>query len=415
MSSKSVASDHHSDSNRDDDPTQWSLFQRFKKGTTEQSREARAQIAETYSHVLLEMSRRLKWNLDDATARDCVQSFLEKRILSGTLLEQADPAKGRFRTFLFVSFRNFVTDHMRSTMRNPVAFSQSLLPDGSPPGTELTDADSQHLEVAWAREVLQRVIVRMREECQLSLQMRVWNVFEGRLLRPVTEMAEPVSYETLVDQCGFGSIKEAANSLTTAKRIFRRVSRQVLEDFSGGYDSDEELQSLRSVFASGVSLVARPDPIGTPELASQRSWILAKALELPPHEPFWTPDQLNAAARELLSQQLSQVLSQSIAKPGDNESTSATLGEFLQSRPRPLAVLSQLKDWAKQEFTSGEAGFPPAVISAVYFTVLLSSKADHDHRLSRLTDDAMQISIDALTESEWLPEELRVTLSAMGS
>lgn len=411
MKSNSDAFDSPADSHlRDEDSTQWSLFERVQRGSTRQSRDARAQIAEIYSKILLDMTRRLKWNLDDATARDCVQAFLEKRILSGTLLDQADPGKGRFRKFLFVSFRNFVTDQMRSALRNPIAFSQPLLPDGSPPETDFSEEDSQHLEVAWAREVLQQSIVRMREECQLSEQTRIWKVFEGRLLRPVTHHARPVSYDTLMDQCGFGSVKEAANSLTTAKRIFRRVSRQVLEDFSGSPDSDEELGLLRRVFASGVSLFELPAEDVQPETASQRSWLLARALELPPREPFWTPDELSSAAEELLSQQLSRLLTVSKSEQG-TDAVDSTIREFFLAEPRSLPVLSQIKDWAKQEFTSSEAGFPPAVVSTVYFSTLCAARTDHRKRLTRLSDEAMQISIGALLESTWIPAACRHSLA----
>lgn len=411
MKSNSDAFDAPADSNLcEEDSTQWSLFERVQRGGTQQAREARAQIALIYSNILFEMTRRLKWKLDDATARDCVQGFLEKRILSGTLLDQADPQKGRFRTFLFVSFRNFVTDQMRSVLRNPVAFGQPLLPDGSPPGTELTEEDSQHLEVAWAREVLQQSIIRMREECQLSEQMRIWNVFEGRLLRPVTHMARPVSYDTLMDQCGFESVKEAANSLTTAKRIFRRVSRQVLEDFSGSVDSDEELRLLRSIFASGISLYELTAEDEQPDTASQRSWLLARALELPPREPFWTPEELQGAADEFLSLRLSRLLTVSIPSRETGAFADPTIREFLLTEPRSLTILSQLKDWTKQEFTSSETGFPPAVISAVYFSAICAARTGHVKRLTRLSDEALKISIGSLLESSWVPAACRHVL-----
>lgn len=392
--------------------TQWSLIDRVRTSSPDASREAAGRIAGIYSSVLLEMSRKLPWRPDDATARDYVQAFLEQRILNGNLIRQADPQKGGFRKFLYVSFRNFARDQARAEARRSeivrraeTSVARSVADDA------VSAAESRLLDVAWAREILQQVIARMRLECQQTGQMRTWGVFEGRLLRPITHNSPPVSYASLAETYGFRTDKEAADSLTTAKRTFRRISRRMLEEHSTLKDSESELNTLLDVFSTGISLTELQHDDDS--LQTQRSWILAKALELPPTEALWTTTQLEQAVSQLMERAPADLIEDPRQfSAEERDVVRRSLHDFLSHPPRRLSVLLALKDWLKEESSRGEADIPPAVLSAIYFTVIAAAQADHLERISNLSAAEVRSSIESLIDADWLPDICRAAMQS---
>jgi RNA polymerase sigma-70 factor (ECF subfamily) len=104
-------------------------------------------------------------------AEDCVQAFLA-RFLAGEGMARADPEKGRFRSYLLASLRRFLANEARyakAAKRNP---GRPLLPlewneaqkrfAGEPADPALTP--EQAFDREWARALVSRVVVRMREE-----------------------------------------------------------------------------------------------------------------------------------------------------------------------------------------------------------------------------------------------------------
>ena len=100
------------------------------------------------------------------------------------------------------------------------------------------------------RTVIEQALERMKKECNAKDRANVWGVFEVRLLRPVFEGSPPPHYRELVRQFGFRSPIEAANVLTTAKRMFRRNLRSVVEEYvADPRDIEHELRELRAIVA----------------------------------------------------------------------------------------------------------------------------------------------------------------------
>ena len=74
---------------------------------TADSREALARLCELYWYPLYAYVRR--WGYDADQAQDLTQEFFT-RLLEKHYLRDADPARGRFRSFLLASLKHFLSN-----------------------------------------------------------------------------------------------------------------------------------------------------------------------------------------------------------------------------------------------------------------------------------------------------------------
>ena len=90
----------------------------------------------------------------------------------------------------------------------------------------------------------------MHEECRSTGRADIWGIFEGRVLAPTLEGAEPVGYEALSTQFNFSTVEAAANVLVTAKRMFARNLRGVVGEYMGrDGEVEQEIAELRATLA----------------------------------------------------------------------------------------------------------------------------------------------------------------------
>jgi len=179
-------------------------------------------------------------------AADWLQAFIERKVLLGHLLARAAKDRGRFRTFLLNALDNFVTGEKRretARKRQPPGGIEPLPPD-EPIGPVRDQPDPFTLD--WARTVLSEALERMEAECESKKCPERWGIFKARLLDPLLEGAIAPSYPELVARFGFLSPAEAANVLVTGKRMFERLLRQVVAEYSGeDAEVEEELRELK--------------------------------------------------------------------------------------------------------------------------------------------------------------------------
>jgi RNA polymerase sigma-70 factor (ECF subfamily) len=179
-------------------------------------------------------------------AEQILLEFAEDRLLKEGWLQQADRGKGRFRSFLKTSLRNYVQDHLRSRAKQPISLE---VMDIDPAMEE--EAESQ-FDLAWARIIVDETLRRMEADClnatpENSGRTRIWQVFSHRLLRPAFEGGEPTPYDELIAATGIVSPVEAQNLLASAKRIFARHLHRVIADYERDRKATrEELSDLRA-------------------------------------------------------------------------------------------------------------------------------------------------------------------------
>jgi hypothetical protein len=187
-------------------------------------------------------------------AYDLLQEFVVGKVIEKDLFAQADRRVGKLRTFLVTVLDRFARNRLRAEMAKKRAPSggarllggdwiDSLPSDGEPTAA---------FDLAWARGVIAETLRQMRTECESSGRADVWGIFECRVLQPALEGAESIDYRQLVERFGFQSPRQAANVLTTAKRMYTRVLREVVGQYaSNDEEIDEEIDELRKVLQQG--------------------------------------------------------------------------------------------------------------------------------------------------------------------
>jgi hypothetical protein len=193
-------------------------------------------------------------------ADDLLQSFLADKVVEQNLLGHADPARGKFRTFLLAALDRFAIDVMRydsAVRRAPRSRMMSL--------DEQTDTDAGRrgglgggapsvaavFDRAWAQEVIAESVRRAQDEFQGAGRLDLWGVFEARVLLPATDGLAPPPHEELARRHGFASAGQAANALGTAKRTFTRHFRTVVSEYARSKaEVDEEIRDLWQIFST---------------------------------------------------------------------------------------------------------------------------------------------------------------------
>ena len=231
--------------------TRWSLVGRAATRGTENGRLALGELVQIYlpalrAHLVSSM------RIEPHRADDLLQSFLADKVVEQNTIAQADRNRGRFRSFLLTALQHFAIDELRKRS------TQSRAPDHRPLDVDdhRDDLPGTHPPVTifdriWAQEVLGEVMRRMRQECDDDAHRDAWNIFEARVLLPITDGVPTPSHEALATRFGLESASHASNTLGTAKRIFRRVFRGVVAEYAEG-DShiDSEIDELWRIFST---------------------------------------------------------------------------------------------------------------------------------------------------------------------
>lgn len=230
--------------------THWSLVDLARSKDGVHYRQALTQILERYAPAL-RSHLVFRHRMTRDRADEMLQGFIAGKVLDDGLIAQADPARGKFRTFLLTALENYVRSELRregAQKRRP-ADGPALDIEGFPdlPGRNVP---MEHVfDVNWARGVLAEAIERMRSQCERSDRQAVWKVFQKRLLGPILDGSAPVPYEELVAEMGFESPSQASNTLITAKRLFARTLRAVVGEYADGAVINQEILELREILS----------------------------------------------------------------------------------------------------------------------------------------------------------------------
>ncbi len=228
--------------------THWSaVVEATGDAANESGREALGRLLSRYVPAMRAFLL-LDRQIDRHRCDDLIQGFIAEMVLGKNLLRHADRERGRFRTFILACLNRYVGmqhRHDSAAMRHPqhgqiVALDPHVLdlPDR-------TRAVSDAFDVAWARQVLDEALQRMKRECDASLRPDLWALFEGRVIAPALEGAPPLPYAELTERFGFATPAQATNALVTAKRMFQRIVHAVVSEYAEEGDADDELAQLK--------------------------------------------------------------------------------------------------------------------------------------------------------------------------
>jgi RNA polymerase sigma-70 factor (ECF subfamily) len=175
---------------------------------------------------------------DNETAKDMVQDFLTNALERNTLLK-ADPARGRFRTFLLAALTNFIKDWNRASARLKRGGGHALLSldfEGGEQEYSLEMATAQTPEAlfhrAWAQALLNQCISELKGK---PAHLQAFEV----LMRGGT-------YEEICRETGLNE-----SAAKTAIHRLRHQLREILLGYIGrSVKGEEDLELALADFAS---------------------------------------------------------------------------------------------------------------------------------------------------------------------
>jgi RNA polymerase sigma factor (sigma-70 family) len=183
---------------------------------------------------------------DRGDGEDLAQRFFETVVLSGRLLERADPQKGSFRPYLKQAIRNFLVDEHRRDAR---AVNPDVRPDAVEGGWDSIPAESSpgpdaELLRAWARSLVGMAVARLEALCLEKGQRQHFDLFMHRYVQdpdhppPWREVGRAFQLDE----------KTARSRAETAARHFRALLRDLIaSDVGSDEDIDHELQAVIAV------------------------------------------------------------------------------------------------------------------------------------------------------------------------
>jgi DNA-directed RNA polymerase specialized sigma24 family protein len=187
----------------------------------------------------------------DAEAKDLTQGFFHEVVLQRHLVEKADPAKGRFRSFLLMALGRYlcdVRDARTARKRIPhdklvsldVATSAGLAPTAQ----GLSPEDG--FNTAWVSVLLEKALERVEAQCHEDGKTVHWYVFRDRVLQPIMSRDKPPALRELCATYGIDGETAVSNMIVTVKRRLQKAMSELLR---GSVTCDElvvgEMEELR--------------------------------------------------------------------------------------------------------------------------------------------------------------------------
>lgn len=227
--------------------TRWSLIVRAR-GEGALAQAAMEALCRAYWFPLYAFARRNGASRHDA--EDLTQAFFS-HVLASDFVTRAEPEKGRFRSFLLASLRNFMAkEHVRESAQKrgggarTVDFDENAAEERlglTTARAELTP--SEHFERDWALALLEQALDRLAAE---QRAMGRTELFER--LRPLLRAGpQRGDYEALALEFGIAKGTLTVTMHRLQQRYRELVRAEILQTVASADDLDDELRHLLSI------------------------------------------------------------------------------------------------------------------------------------------------------------------------
>jgi RNA polymerase sigma factor (sigma-70 family) len=229
--------------------TRWSLVLRAGKRTDRQAEDALAWLCGRYWFPLYAYVRRR--GADQNEAQDLTQEFFT-RLLEKNVLDHAAPERGRFRSFLLTSLKNFLAnewDRANAQKRGGRRGRLTLdLESGESrislePAHDLTP--ERHFERQWASTLLELVVTKLEAEFAAAGKARHFELLKDAL----TGERRGLPYAEITAELGLSeeAARQAAHRLRQRYRELLRA--EVVQTVADPGDVEDEIRRLFETFA----------------------------------------------------------------------------------------------------------------------------------------------------------------------
>jgi len=227
--------------------THWSVVLLAGQADSPQANEALEKLCRTYWYPLYVYVRRQGNGPEDA--QDLTQIFFS-RLLEKNCFAKADRDRGKFRTFLLGSLKNFLVNEWKRAGRLKrgggvefLSFDANLAEDryATEPAND-ANPDAAY-EQRWAVTLIEHVLATLRREYRAADKARLYEELKGSIWgdKSTAPYAEIAGHLNLTE----GTVKVAVHRL---RRRFRELLRaEVAHTVARPEDVDDELRYLISV------------------------------------------------------------------------------------------------------------------------------------------------------------------------
>ncbi len=191
---------------------------------------------------------------DNEQAKDLTQGFFEEVVLKRDLIQRAEQARGRFRTFLLAALEQYLTRiHRKQTSRKRIPKDKLVQLEQIDPGELPEPVDGlspeQSFNYAWVSSLLDKLLAEVQAKCLTDDKELHWQVFQDRVLRPIMENTRAPSLKEICDKYSIEDEKKASNMIVTVNRRFRAtLKRHLRRSVTGDTEVDEEWHELMQMF-----------------------------------------------------------------------------------------------------------------------------------------------------------------------
>jgi len=233
--------------------TRWTVVRQAADSRTasQHALSALSELCQIYWRPVYVFLRRQ--GIAEQDAQDLTQGFFAELIYSRAYT-RADPAKGKFRSFLLGTLKHFVAharDYDRAQKRGggstPVQLDEAALSEAETYASRSTDWIADGIfDREWAASVARQSLDRLAQEYELGGKAALFEALKSRL---TTSEAAAVPYEELAKRLG----RTAAHLRVEVRRLRARYGAILREEVRGtvvgSSDVDEELRYLRQAMS----------------------------------------------------------------------------------------------------------------------------------------------------------------------
>lgn len=229
--------------------THWSVVLRAGRPDAAEASAALARLCQTYWFPLYAQVRRRGYNAHDA--QDLTQSFFA-RLLEGDLLGRADPARGRFRSFVLTALKHFLSDEREKTRAKKRGGGHTFVSIDAEAAERRFHAEpvdpsapDKAFDRQWAVALLGEVLARLEREYHAAGKGRPFEILKQALTgardaQPYAQLAAELSLSE-------GAVKVAVHRLR--RRYRELLEAEIAQTVATPQDAAAELNYLFQALA----------------------------------------------------------------------------------------------------------------------------------------------------------------------
>jgi RNA polymerase sigma-70 factor (ECF subfamily) len=224
--------------------TRWSLVLAAGNASAEGAHEALAELCRLYWYPVYAFVRRRGHAPEDSL--DLTQEFFT-RLIEQDSVKTADPARGKFRSWLLGALKHFLANEWDRTTAQKRDHRRVVSLDGEEAENRyLREPDSSTdperlFHRRWALSLLERVMTRLRDECRNEEKAELFEKVKGLLIGPEAE--EP-AYQPIARELGIRPETLRVTVFRLRKRYGALLRQEIAETVDRSDAVEEEIEFL---------------------------------------------------------------------------------------------------------------------------------------------------------------------------